>query len=481
MKACPLNLYHSENNPVFHKEKRLPETENRGEIILINPPSFARRERYDDINHPHLGLGYLAAYLRQHGFACQPIDAKFERMDLEGLTNVIKKHSPRLVGITAMTHEVNQAARVARNVKEILPETITVLGGPHATAIPKETLSQFPEFDMAMVGEGEITLMELIKTLSEQEDLSKVAGLAYRSSGNDIKVNQCREPINNLDSLPFPAWDLFPPSRTYPLMTNRGCPFGCNFCMRVSGNQVRKRSPQNILKEFEMDVNRYGATRLMVYDESFGIDKEQVDTLLDSLIKNGLAKKVRWVIQTRVDLGDEKFFQKLKAAGCDYVGFGVESGNKEILKATKKGITLEKAQETISLAKKAGLRTGSFFIIGHPNETKQTAKDTINFAAKLNTSTVAFGIMVPYPGTEIYEMAKKGEGGYRIISSDWADFNKTIGSSLELETLSRKEMEKLQLEGYLLFYLKNWRIGGFLKLLWQEKRVAWAVLKKILA
>ena len=132
------------------------------------------------------------------------------------------------------------------------------------------------------------------------------------------------------------------------------------------------------------------------------------------------------------------------------------------------------------LAKKVGLPTTSFFIIGHPYETKQTVWDTINFAAKLNTAYVAFGIMVPYPGTEIYKMAINGEGGYRMISSDWADFNKTIGSSIELETLSRKEMEKLQLQAYFLFYFKNWRLWEFLKLLYCERRVAWAVVKKII-
>ena len=451
------------------------------EVVLINPPPLIRRERYDTPNHPHIGLGYLSAYLRQHGFKCRPIDTKFEKMDLEKLTKVLIKCRPRLIGITAMTHEVNQAARVARLSKEIFPEVKTVLGGAHATALPQETLLQFPEFDMVVVGEGEITLLELVRTLSQGGELSRVTGLVYRSSSGHINFNGRRETTTNLDSLPFPAWDLFSPSQAYPIMTTRGCPFRCNFCMRLSGNRVRKRSAQNIMEEFKLDIDRYGATHLIIYDESFGADRKQTNILLNALIESGLNKKADWWIQTRVDLVDREFLQKLKAAGCTSVGFGVESGNEKILKGTGKGITLKKAEESISLAKKAGLQTGSFFIIGHPYETKQTAWDTINFAAKLNTATVAFGIMVPYPGTEIYAMARRGEGGYRIISSDWADFNKTIGSSLELETLTRKEMEKLQLMGYLVFYLKNWRLWDFLKLLWNEKMVVWAVLKKILA
>ncbi|MEK7071881.1 MAG: radical SAM protein, partial [Patescibacteria group bacterium] len=435
------------------------------EIILINPPPLNWREKHDALNHPHLGLAYLSAYLRQNNFECQPIDAKFERMNLEELGKAIKKYRPILVGITAMTHEIGQAAQVARLVKELFPEVKTVLGGAHATALPQETLRQFPEFDMAIVGEGEITLLELVKTLIQRGELSKIAGLAFRPSSDAIILNNCRQPIQNLDSLPFPAWNLFPPSQTYSLITTRGCPFRCKFCMRVSGNQPRKRSYQNVLEEFKMDINKYGAGQILVEDESFGLDRKQAYPFLDALADSGLNKKVKWVTQTRVDLVDEEFFQKLKAAGCAWVGFGVESGNEKILKEIGKGITLKKVEESISLAKKTGLQTGSYFIIGHPYETKQTAWDTINFAAKLNTTTVAFGIMVPYPGTEIYSMALRGEGGYRIISSDWADFNKTIGASLELETLSRKELEKLQLLAYFVFYFKNWRFWDFFKLL----------------
>lgn len=449
------------------------------EVILINPPPLNWREKHDALNHPHLGLAYLSAYLRQNNFKCRPIDAKFERINLEELGKAIKKYRPILVGITAMTHEIGQAAQVARLAKELFPEVKTVLGGAHATALPQETLRQFPEFDMAVVGEGEITLLELVKTFLQGGEFSKITGLAFRPSSGAIVLNSCRQPIQNLDSLPFPAWDLFPPSQTYSLITTRGCPFRCKFCMRVSGNQPRKRNYQNVLEEFKMNINKYGATQILVEDESFGLDRKQAYPFLDALADSGLNKKVKWVTQTRVDLVDEEFFQKLKAAGCAWVGFGVESGNEKILKEIGKGITLKKVEESISLAKKTGLQTGSYFIIGHPYETKQTAWDTINFAAKLNTATVAFGIMVPYPGTEIYSMALRGEGGYRIISSDWADFNKTIGASLELETLSRKELEKLQLLAYFVFYFKNWRFWDFFKLLLGEKKIVFAVLKKI--
>src|SRR3989338_8895754 len=165
----------------------------QNEILLINPPSLYRRERQDEIDCPHLGLGYLAAYLRQYGFGCQPIDAKFERMDLRKLAQRLKKYRPRLVGVTAMTHDVGQAAKSARLAKELFPGVVTIFGGAHATALPEETLRQFPEFDIVVIGEGEITLYELAKG----NPLPTINGIAYRD-GKEIKVTAPREFIKNL-------------------------------------------------------------------------------------------------------------------------------------------------------------------------------------------------------------------------------------------------------------------------------------------
>src|SRR3989344_2031496 len=307
------------------------EVKTEAEVLLINPPSRFLRERHkDEVDFPHPGLGYLAAYLRQHGFKCQPIDAKFERIDFDQLALRLKKYRPCFVGITSMTHDMGQAAKAAKLAKEVFPGVITILGGPHATALPEKTLRQFSEFDIAVIGEGEITLREIIKGNS----LPAINGIAYRD-GEEIKLTPSREFIRNLDELPLPAWDLFPPSKTYSLITTRGCPFQCNFCMRVAGNQIRKRGLEKILEEFELDVNRCGAATLYIHDESFGADKKQANVLLDSLIKRRSSnKKINLIVQTRVDLVDEEFLRKLKAAGCIEIGLGVESGNEKILKST---------------------------------------------------------------------------------------------------------------------------------------------------
>ena len=446
-------------------------------ITLINPPPQKRIERWDMADYPHLGLGYIAAFLIARRHEVQVIDAKFERIDLEEIKRLLSLQQPGIVGITSMTHEIQRAAKVAQVTKDILPESITVIGGPHATALPEQTLIEFSSFDVAVFGEGEYTFLELVYAIKNMKSTEGIKGIAYRAA-NSIQKNASRDPIENLDELPFPAWELFPKAREYPVITARGCPFRCNFCMRVLGNRLRKRNPENIVNELKSLIDTYDPEVIHFIDETFTVDKKHTDKLLDLMLENGLHRRFKWDAQTRPDIGHH-LFSKMKAAGCEWIGFGIESGNDEILKATGKGISLKQAANAVSEAKKAGIKTDGFFIFGHPFETPKTVKDTINFATKLNTARVTFGTMVPYPGTRIYNMAKAGEGNYRFLSQDWKDFNKNIGNSLELETLSRKQMERLQILGYLKFYLFNLRFIDGIRYLILQRRLGWAILKKV--
>lgn len=449
-------------------------------IVLVNPPPLHRIEIYDTPDYPHLGLGYIAAALKESKKGITVIDAKLERIGLDRVVERLHRLEPDIIGLTAMTHEIGQAHKVAQIVKETLPQTVTVIGGIHATALPYETLSDFPGFDIVVFGEGEYTFSELVAAIESKSDFHGIKGMGFREA-DGIHINEPREPIEDLDGLPFPAWELFPvKGATYHIMATRGCPFRCTFCMRAMGNRVRNRTTQNVVQEIQSDIDIMKARYVIFADETFAIDKKWACQMLHLMRERGINKRIRWEGNTRVDLADYELFKEMKEAGCAWLGFGIESGAADILKATKKGITLAQAENAIELAKKAGLKTGGYFILGHPFETRETAQDTIDFATKLNTTTVAFGIMVPYPKTEIYEMAKEGEGGYKIISTDWADFNKSIGNSLELEGLSRKELEKLQLRGYLKFYLFNFRFLAFLKLFLSQRRLVLAVIRKIL-
>ncbi|MBI2266388.1 MAG: radical SAM protein [Armatimonadetes bacterium] len=447
-------------------------------VALINPPPrhFAEAE-YDTPHYPHLGLGYLAAYLRSRNIPCEVMDAKLERASFETLLRKLKSGLD-LVGITAMTHEISQAASVANLIKEESPATVTVIGGVHATALPQLTLEQFPGFDIACAGEGEITFCEICEALEHDKDMCGIGGIAYRS-GKGIVLNEGREFFRNLDDLPFPAWDLFPKARIYPLVTARGCPFRCNFCMRVKGNDQRGRSPLNVIQELSLIAELY-PEEVWFCDETFTVDHDRAHGILDLMISTGLHRKIRWNAQTHANTVNLKLLEKMKEAGCKLVGVGIESGNREILKNTKKGTTLEKAAQAIEFARKAGLPTEAYFIFGHPYETRETAQDTIRFAARINPTFPVFGVMVPYPGTEIARIAGEGAGGYTRISSDWDDYNKQLGDALELSNLSRKDLKILQVIGYLTVFLRNFRIMDLLKFAWTYKKEGLSLLKNLL-
>jgi len=446
-------------------------------VILIDPPPKRYIEHHDSRKYPHLGLAYIAAYVKAQGINVQVIDSKFERLDMTQVEQRLIQTGPDIVGISAMTHEIHQAGEVATLAKKHFPNVIAVIGGVHATALPERTVTEFPIFDFAVYGEGEISFYELISSISKNSSYENIKGIVFRTP-NGVRRNEPRELIADLDELPPPAWELFPRAEEYPIMTARGCPFQCNFCMRVMGNKLRKRTVQNVYAELAYCIDTYQPRLIHFLDETFTIDKKNLNQLLDKMLEAGMEKKINWDAQTRSDVADYELFKKMRESGCVWLGIGVESGNQEILKASGKGIFLEQVTTAIGMAKKAGLKTDGYFILGHPNETKQTATDTINFAAKLNPTKITIGIMTPYPGTDIFDMATKGEGGYKLISTDWSDYNKNIGNSLEMTTLPRKDLEKLQMLGYIKFYLHNFRLISGAQYFFSQWRLGLSILKK---
>jgi radical SAM superfamily enzyme YgiQ (UPF0313 family) len=401
-------------------------------------------------------------------------------MELDTLKKSLSSLKADIYGLTAMTHEIGSAGKLAEAIKAAHPDATVVVGGCHSIALPRDTLADFPGFDVAISGEGEVTGCQLVKALDEGRLLDGIEGLVFRRDG-EIVVNPRREMNLNMNEFPMPAWDLFPHTDIYPVMTARGCPFHCVFCMQVMGHQVRYRSPENVVDEIDVLINDFGAKEVWFYDETFTLNKDRVHRILDLMMDRGHHKKIRWLAQTRVNRCDEELFKKMAHAGCFEIDFGIESGNQEILHAIGKDFSLDEAREIIPMAKKAGIKVANLFILGHPNETHETLRDTIDFAAELNSDRVSFGIMVPYPGTEVARMAANGEGGYRLLSTDWADYNKYLGNALEFDTISRKELERLQVKAYLKFYLHNKRFLDLGKLFAGRWREGVAILKRVAA
>jgi len=227
-----------------------------------------------------------------------------------------------------------------------------------------------------------------------------------------------------------------------------------------------------VIQEIDWLIKSFHPSSIDFYDETFGSSRTRNLQLLDRMIQNEFNKKTGFCAQTRVGRLDREIFFMMKKAGFVKIEFGVESGNDDMLSQIKKGITLEKTRESVHMAKQAGLETGANFILGHPGETSRTAWDTLHFAAELNTTYLSLGIMVPYPGTELYEMAKRGEKGLISPSEQWEDYDRYFGNVEVLANLSKKVLERYQFYGYMLFYLKNRRISGLMGFIGRNLRSA---------
>jgi radical SAM superfamily enzyme YgiQ (UPF0313 family) len=449
-------------------------------IVLVNPPPAKLIEEYDTPPYGHIGLAYLAAALRARGLPVAIADAKLGRMNVDNTLDYVASKSPRLIGITAFTHEINLVASLSADLKRRLPNATIVLGGVHASSLPEDTLQRLPSVDYIIKGEGERALTTLAEKhiAGKTDEIRHIPGLAYRDGGEVIVVPPApwRE---DLDAIAFPAWDLFPwPMRVFPVVTSRGCPFKCVFCARMMGDRVRARSPENVIAELQLIAEKLGARELYFYDETFGFYEDWLDSFLTLMVQTGLSKKLRWGITTRANLLTYDVAAKMKEAGCWKIDFGVESGDDRVLKLIKKGEHKEDFVRARSILKSAGITSHSYFILGHPTETKESARRTIDFAVKLNTDVISLGIMIPYPGTEVARLAAAGEGGYKKLSSDWSSYNKQLGSALELESITRSQLTRMQLMGYLSFYVKNFKIVPLFRALTRYWRLILAILVK---
>lgn len=441
-------------------------------VLLISP---APDSGLSEMREPHHGLAYIAAYLRSKGgFEISVIDAKTRYQNTSQVLERTSQIKPDIVGITAMTPDILWARKIAEGIKRCSPNVPIILGGQHVTILPEEVMKKFHCFDIAVLGEGEITMHELLEgTLKDNTALSQIKGIAFRDNGRVI-ITSPRETLYELDILPFPAWEYFPPvaseQSTYPVYGTRGCPYRCKFCCAETlGNKVRKRSPENIIQEIERNIQKYGSRRFWFSDETFGFDRKWAYNLLDLMVQRGLPGKIDWCCQTRVNLVDEELFFKMKKAGCFRVSFGIESGNQRILDGVAKGIRLDQVRKAVNIAKELGFETTAYFIIGHPYETPSTAKDTIDFATELNTTAVVFSKMVPLPGTEVYEMAKRGEGNYTYVSENWDEYRKHYTHPLGLRDISPEGLDRLVIKAYLTFYLYNHRWRDLYNLLWGRR------------
>jgi len=394
-------------------------------VTLVNPPypSGAPKSTYVP-----MGISYLTSYLESHGFDVDVIDFQALPFNEEYYIKRLTEKAPSIIGVTSTTLTYWPALRLVKIAKKTCPESLVVMGGPHVTVMDKEALTECPELDVVVRGEGEQTLLELakLKAASSLGSLHEVPGVTFKSDGEIIR-NKDRPFIQNLDTLPFPAFDHLPLEnyrlygKTYlPIITSRGCPFQCTFCLasKMSGKRFRARSPKNVLAELELLRDKYEADAITFYDDTFTFDMERAREICEEIKRRGF--KVPWDCRTRVDRVSRRLLAIMRSANCQLIHFGVESGSQEILNAMKKGVTVEQNLRAIQWAKEAGILVAISVIIGYPGENEKTVQETVEFIRKSEPDYVYVCVPTPYPGTELYDIIKSL--GWKM-STDWNSYD----------------------------------------------------------
>ncbi len=400
--------------------KRLPK------VLLIYPKTSVE---FDTTHCLPLGLAYIAAVLEKNQFPVSVLDLNVQPDDLTRRLRTID-----ITGIFTLTPNVYNAWKLTKRIKEYNPKIWTILGGPHASSLPEESL-KIAEVDMVVRGEGEEVMLEICR-IWPKKNFNKIKGLSFKKNQKIIH-NPPRAFIKNLDSLPFPAWHLFPYKKYGPtrptwidkskiipgtMITSRGCPYQCIFCFKgVHGYEYRFRSPENVIAEMKWLKEKYGVNFIEFQDDAFNVLPQRALKICKLMVKEKL--NIAWSLPngiSRVDNLSKEFLWWAKKAGCVDVWFAIESGSQRVLdKVIGKKTTLKQIERAIKLAKKLGFPVGGFVCFGNPGETKKDMEKTINFVCRLPLDRCQFTIVTPFPGSKLFwQMEKEG----KLLTHNWDEY-----------------------------------------------------------
>lgn len=433
-------------------------------VLIFTPPSKLNYVRIgrcggstkSGTEFPPIKLMYAAGIARQNADILF-IDADAEKISLEEFMQRVKKFSPQIAVAEPTPSSLGDEIIAVKKLKEEFDSIKIVFIGPFVSVVSQEISDKYPEIDYVIKGEAECAL-RLLFTKGQ--------------------YNEQRALTENLDTLPFPVHDLIPKEKyisafikKYPytiIETSRGCPFFCTYCNAFlsSDTKTRFRSVENIIQELRL-IKSLGFKGLYFNDETFTLDKKRLSNLMDAMIKEKIS--FSWACNARVDTVDQEILSLMKKAGCNCVFYGVESGNQGILDYYKKGITLEQVTAAFKQTRQAGIETVAHFMIGAPEESWETIKNTIHFAKKINPDLASFNILTPYPGTDLFDDLKNRG---LIDVDDWMGFDQSIQAGLKTNDLNSQELELGMKIAYRNFY---YRPGYFLKKIfrirsWQDIR-----------
>ncbi len=403
---------------------------------------------------PPLGIVCLASYLKARGIETELIDLVFSS-SYDLYTNRIKLSPPDVVGISTLTLTLPNALEIAKITKSLYPSCKVVLGGPHATVMPEESLAD-ENVDLVVLGEGEETFTELIRALIQRTGLEAVKGIGFKSGGKAVFTEK-RPFIQDLDVLPIPDRSLLPTFEKYLynqtsfpffmppgiIIVSRGCPFKCTFCQPMLsclyGERVRLKSPTSVVREIEYLIDTYKVKSIYFTDDTFWANPKWAHELCALIKDRGINRKVYLLAQTNLATLDESRIRVMKDAGFVYMGFGVESGNPTILKVLGKTHSPEKARVIFTLCKQYGIVCSANFIIGSPGETPQTLQDSIDLMTDIKPDMKDIHYLTPTPGSALYDYCEK-EGMLKYAK--WSDPNRYTPNLLKLPNLGEGDLQR---------------------------------------
>ena len=439
----------------------------KSRLLLIRPNSFI------ESTPPPLGLMYIASYLRENldEFDIKIVDARIKDFSFEDIEEYIKDYQPEYIGITSLYVDSPQLHRIAQISKNIRKSSVVITGGPYTTSGYKQALKD-PNIDFCVVGEGEIPFKDLMMALRHKLKIEDIKGIAFRDEG-EILYNGVQAFVDDLDTIPFPAWDLIELNdyfygkkrslenpvqiyeRAVSVMSSRGCPYGCIYCHNIFGKQFRARSPENVIKELKYLISEYNVQEIEFLDDTFNCNKKRAIKICDLIVAEKIKLKICFSNGVRADIMDEELIIKLKEAGTYRINYGIESTSSRIQKSMGKRLNLTYAKEIIEKTSRHKILCGAFFMIGFPTETEKEMCKTIDFAAESRLHTAVFAIATPYPGTDLYRQAE--EKGFNVERQ----FS-TVGKvSVNMSAASDETLSRLKTLAYRKFYfspVRCWRL-----------------------
>lgn len=413
---------------------------------------------------PSLGLGYLAAVATDAGHNVTVLNCIKERMNADGFGEYLRREHFDVIGFQLFSYDLNVVAKLLDIVREIQPRATTVAGGPHPSGDPRGVLNFLRGLDYAFAGEAEIGFACWLQMLQDGGEPLSVPGLIYRDYSGAIQLNPA-EVVEDLDTLPFPAWELLKPEEypeaphgaftrkfpTAPIILTRGCPCRCTFCSGnvITGRKVRRRSVANVMTELGILFGR-GIREIHIEDENFTLNKEYVLAFCDALVNSGL--HISWSLPSgvRIDSLDAEIITRMEQAGCYSLALGIEFGTDRMMRLTEKGLTIANIQQKMELFKGSHIKTTGFFLFGIPGERYEEMEKTLEFALQLPLDRAQFNNFMPLPGSGIWEeLGRTGRLGMvnwdRLFVHDVAYCD---------EGITPGQIKRLQRRAYLRFYLR---------------------------